>query len=273
MIDLQNKYENLKDYIRSLESVAVAFSSGVDSTLLLRVAHDVLGDKAIALTARSRSFPERELNEAIAYTKSMGIKHIIVDSDELNIEGFSENPTNRCYLCKHELFTKMLGVAKKEGLNEIVEGSNLDDLGDYRPGLEAIAELEVKSPLRYAQLSKDEIRSLSRELNLPTWEKQSFACLASRFPYGESITAEKLKMVDEAEQLLLDMGFSQLRVRHHNSVARIEVGEDEFQKIMDKSIRSKIHKVFKDIGFTYVSLDLLGYRMGSMNESLTNAEA
>ena len=268
MKNLQEKYNDLKEYIRSLESVAVAFSSGVDSTFLLNVCHDVLGDKAIAVTARSCSFPERELKEAEAFTKQRGIRHLIVDSEELNIEGFRENPVNRCYLCKHELFSKMKDIAEKNGFKEVVEGSNIDDLGDYRPGLTAIQELGIKSPLRHANLSKDEIRMLSKELGLPTWEKQSFACLSSRFPYGECITPEKLKMVDEAEQLLLDLGFRQVRVRHHETLARIEITEDQFPKIMEKEIRERISTRLKEIGFTYVSLDLTGYRTGSMNETL-----
>lgn len=267
---LQAKYDSLRDYIKSLDSVAVAFSSGVDSTFLLKVAHDLLGVKAIAVTARSCSFPERELNEAIQFTRENGIEHIIIDSEELDIEGFSNNPVNRCYLCKRELFSKIIDVAKNKDIKEIIEGSNTDDMGDYRPGLEAINELHIKSPLRKAELSKDEIRKLSKELGLSTWEKQSFACLSSRFPYGESITPEKLKMVDEAEQLLLDLGFRQVRVRHHNNLARIEVDENEFHKIMDLKIRNMIFNRYKDIGFIYVAIDILGYRTGSMNETLKN---
>lgn len=268
MKNLNGKHNELKAYIKSLESVAVAFSSGVDSTFLLKTAHDVLGDKAIAVTARSCSFPERELREAVAFTKEHGIKHLIVDSEELDIEGFSDNPVNRCYLCKHELFSKMKQIAKENGFKEVAEGSNMDDLGDYRPGLTAIQELDVKSPLRHAGLTKDEIRELSKELGLPTWEKQSFACLSSRFPYGQSITPEKLKMVDEAEQLLLDLGFRQVRVRHHENLARIEIAGDQFPKIMEVEIRDCIYKRLREIGFTYISLDLEGYRTGSMNETL-----
>lgn len=265
---LQEKYNILEDYLRSLGSIAVAFSGGVDSTFLLKVAHDVLGDNAVAVTARSCSFPERELKEAEAFTAANGIKHLIVDSEELDIDGFSQNPVNRCYLCKHELFSKMQGIAEDNGIKEVVEGSNMDDNGDYRPGLTAVQELGVKSPLRYAELSKAEIRQLSKELDLPTWEKQSFACLSSRFPYGETISPEKLKMVDEAEQLLLDLDFRQVRVRHHGTLARIEITEDQFDKIMDGTIRNQINKRFKEIGFTYISLDLGGYRTGSMNETL-----
>ncbi|MDD3169983.1 MAG: ATP-dependent sacrificial sulfur transferase LarE [Eubacteriales bacterium] len=268
MKDLQKKYHNLREYVKSLGSVAVAFSSGVDSTFLLKVAHDVLGDKAMAVTARSCSFPERELQDAIAFTKENGIAHRIFDSEELKIEGFSENPANRCYLCKHELFSKMKDIAEKNGFGEVVEGSNMDDLGDYRPGLTAIQELDIKSPLRHAELTKDEIRQLSKELGLPTWEKQSFACLASRFPYGQRITPEKLKMVDEAEQLLLDLGFTQVRVRHHDTLARIEIPTEQFPKIMEKEVRNRISNRLKEIGYPYVTLDLMGYRTGSMNETL-----
>ncbi len=268
MKTLQDKYNDLKEYLNNLGSVAVAFSGGVDSTFLLKVAHDTLGDRAIAVTARSLSFPERELKEAIAFAGKLGVDHKIVDSEELEIEGFSENPTNRCYLCKHELFSKMKQIALENGISEVVEGSNLDDLGDYRPGLTAIQELEVKSPLRIAGLTKDEIRQLSKDMGLPTWEKQSFACLSSRFPYGQRITPEKLRMVDEAEQLLLDLGFRQIRVRHHDTLARIEISEDQFPKIMEKEIRDRINRRLKEIGFTYVSLDLTGYRTGSMNETL-----
>ncbi len=268
MKTLQDKYNDLKEYLNNLGSVAVAFSGGVDSTFLLKVAHDTLGDRAIAVTARSLSFPERELKEAIAFARKLGVDHKIVDSEELDIEGFSENPTNRCYLCKHELFSKMKQIALENGISEVVEGSNLDDLGDYRPGLTAIQELEVKSPLRSAGLTKDEIRQLSKDMGLPTWEKQSFACLSSRFPYGQRITPEKLRMVDEAEQLLLDLGFRQIRVRHHDTLARIEISEDQFPKIMEKEIRDRINSRLKEIGFTYVSLDLTGYRTGSMNETL-----
>lgn len=242
----EKKYEKLKNYLEELGSVAVAFSSGVDSTFLLKVAHDVLGAKAIAVTARSCSFPERELKEAMAHTAKNGIKHLIIDSEELEIDGFSQNPINRCYLCKHELFAKLKMVAKDNGVCEVVEGSNMDDLGDYRPGHLAI-----------------------EELGLSTWEKQSFACLASRFPYGESITPEKLKMVDEAEQYLIDSGLKQVRVRHHGDVARIEVPEAEFNIFADSKIRDGIYEKMKQIGFIYVSLDLRGYRTGSMNEMLT----
>lgn len=265
---LLDKYGRLKDYLASLGSVAVAFSSGVDSTFLLYAAKEALGDRAIAVTASSCSFPERELNEAKEYCSRMGIRHFVIKSEELEIEGFSHNPKNRCYLCKHELFEKIGALAKEQGINEIAEGSNLDDNGDYRPGLQAVAELGVKSPLRHIGFTKQEIRELSRYLNIPTWNKQSFACLSSRFPYGDLINEKKLKMVDRGEQLLLDMGFHQLRVRIHGDVARIELLPEEFPKFMEEKTRLSVYKKFKEYGFSYVTLDVLGYRMGSMNETL-----
>lgn len=270
--ELSIKYEKLLNYLRSLKSLAVAFSSGVDSTFLLYAAHEALQDNVIAVTASSCSFPVRELNEAKKYCEDMGIRHFIVKSEELEIEGFSHNPKNRCYLCKHELFEKIKALASGEGIAEVAEGSNLDDNGDYRPGLIAVAELGIKSPLREIGFTKEEIRSLSKRFDLPTWDKQSFACLSSRFPYGETINEEKLGMVDKAEQLLLDLGFHQLRVRIHDKIARIELLPEEFTKIMDDKIRLQVYQEFKNIGFTYVTLDILGYRTGSMNETLSDDE-
>lgn len=272
--ELQIKYEALKNYFKQLGSVAIAFSSGVDSTFMLKVAHEVLGEKAVAITARSHSFPRRETEESAEFCKKEGIKHIFIDSQELNIPGFSKNPKDRCYICKHAIFEKILETARQNNLAYVCEGSNLDDNGDYRPGLKAVSELGIKSPLRECNLWKSEIRLISKELGLETWKKPSFACLASRFVYGEPITEEKLQMVDKAEQLLLDLGFEQERVRIHSfgtgetsgTIARIEVKPNEFSKILEN--QEQIVKTFKELGFNYVSMDLQGYRSGSMNETL-----
>ena len=265
--DIAQKLQDLKDYLKSLGSIAIAFSSGVDSTFLLKVSHDVLGDKAIAITARSSSFPKRERDEALSFCKNEGIRHLELDVDELSIEGFDKNPKNRCYLCKRNLFEKIKSLAKTEGIDTICEGSNMDDMGDYRPGLQAIAELGIKSPLRECNLYKNEIRELSKQLNLATWDKPSFACLASRFAYGETITQKKLSMVERAEQYLFDMGFRQVRVRiHGESLARIEVSKDKLEELFNT--REHIIETLKQIGFAYITLDLQGYRTGAMNETL-----
>lgn len=264
------KYQRLQEYLRKLGSVAVAFSGGVDSTFLLKAAHDVLGDKAIAVTVRSCLFPNREFDEAKAFCEREKIRQFVCEANELEIEGFTENPPNRCYLCKKDLFEKMQHIAQMQQAAYVAEGSNMDDNGDYRPGMIAVAELGIKSPLRAAELSKSEIRELSRALGLRTWNKPSFACLASRFVYGENITAEKLSMVDKAEKLLLDKGFEQMRVRMHGNMARIEVMPEDFQKLISADVREEIAAKLKAYGFTYVTMDLSGYRTGSMNETLLN---
>jgi uncharacterized protein len=267
-MEVQNTLKQLQCHIEKMGSLAVAYSGGVDSTFLLKVAHDVLKDQVIAVTARSSTYPERELNEAAEFTRSTGIKHIVIQSEELEIEGFTNNPPNRCYLCKYELFSKIKEVAEKYNIKYIAEGSNIDDLGDYRPGMQAIKELGIISPLKDAGLGKDAIRKLSKQMGLSTWDKQSFACLASRFPYGEKITQEKLTMVDRAEQYLLDLGFKQVRVRHHGDTARIEVAGAERLKFFDLELMDNVYKQFREIGFAYTSLDLKGYRTGSMNEAI-----
>ena len=267
---LHEKKQFLEQYLKELGSLAVAFSSGVDSTFLLQVAHDVLGGRCIAVTAQSCSFPRREFDEAAAYCASEGIKQVVVQSEELEIEGFRQNPKNRCYLCKRELFTKIRDIAAENGMAYVAEGSNMDDNGDYRPGLIAVAELGIKSPLREAGLYKEEIRLLSKEMGLPTWQKPSFACLASRFVYGETINEEKLGMVDKAEQRLLELGFRQVRVRIHDRLARIEVLPEDFPKLIENA--AKIDMYFRALGFVYVTMDLGGYQMGSMNRTLDQSE-
>lgn len=261
------KYDILKQILTDMGSAAIAFSGGVDSTFLCRMAHDVLGDKMMAVTASSQSFPTRELESAKAFCESNGIKQVVLEHDELAIEGFKENPANRCYICKHGLFSHLLEVASNNELAFVAEGSNEDDLSDYRPGLQAIKELGVRSPLRESHLTKGEIRELSQMLGLPTWSKPSFACLASRFPYGDEITEEKMDMVGKAEAYLVSLGADQMRVRIHDTIARIEVLPEKIEWIVEN--REKIVKKFKAYGFTYVTLDLQGYRTGSMNETLT----
>ncbi len=265
--ELNRKYEALKDYLKSFGSLLVAYSSGVDSTFLLDTAAEALGkENVIAVTAMSCFFPKRENDEAVAFCRERGIRQIIVEIDELSIDGISQNPPDRCYICKKELFSTFVRIAAENGLAAVAEGSNMDDTGDYRPGLRAVAELGILSPLRHAELYKEEIRTLSHMRDLPTYDKPSFACLASRFVYGETITEEKLSMVDKAEQLLLDLGFHQVRVRIHNNIARVEIEPAEFGKLIENRI--EITEKFKSYGFQYVTLDLLGYRTGSMNETL-----
>lgn len=267
-IDLQTKLQRLKDILAGMGSAAIAYSGGVDSTFLLKVAHDILGDNVIAITARSSTYPEREFNEACELIKQIGAEHVVIISEELEIEGFRSNPVNRCYYCKKELFNKIWDVAKKHGINHVLDGSNVDDTSDFRPGMKAADELGVESPLRQAGMTKNDIRALSKAMGLPTWSKPSFACLSTRFPYGQPITEEKLSMVEQAEQFLLDKGFAQVRVRHHGDIARIEIAPEERRRFFDELLMDEIDARFKQIGFAYTALDLAGYRTGSMNEVL-----
>ncbi|HXG00939.1 MAG TPA: ATP-dependent sacrificial sulfur transferase LarE [Bacteroidota bacterium] len=264
-----SKYQHLQTILREMGSVAIGYSGGVDSTLLLKVAVDVLGDNAVAMIGRSETYPTREFEEAVKIAESIRARYVVVRTEETDIIKFKENPANRCYFCKTELFGKLKDVAAREGLKWIADGTITDDVGDFRPGLKAKSEKNVRSPLLEAGFSKADVRELSKHLGLPTWDKPAFACLSSRFPYGMSITKENLTRVDSAETFLRDHGFRFFRVRFHDErTARIEVGKEEIHRLLDDSLREKLVTHLKHLGFTYITLDLQGYRTGSMNEML-----
>jgi uncharacterized protein len=264
--DKHKKFEQLQQMLRELKSCVIAYSGGVDSTFLIKVAYDVLGSNALAVTATSSTYPRRELEDAKRFAQQIGIPHVIIHSEELDIEEFSMNPADRCYYCKKELFRKIQKIAKKHHLAAVLDGSNADDMFDYRPGGKARKELSVISPLKEVGLGKQEIRELSAEMNLSSSEKPAFACLASRFPYGIEITKARLRQVEQAETFLFSLGIHQCRVRYHNDIARIEVAKPDFQNILTHA--DEIVKRFKKLGFMYITLDIEGYRTGSMNEVL-----
>ncbi len=272
MTELAAKFEALKDQIRGTDGLAVAFSGGVDSTFLAAVTADVLGARALAVTALSPLYSQHEQKEASELAERIGIKHETVDSNELDVPGFAENPPDRCYKCKSELFTVVAAVASKYGIDKVADGTNASDRGDYRPGRKAARELGVLSPLAEAGMTKEDIRELSRGMELPTAEKPAFACLASRFPYGTTITEEKLKSVEIVEDALRDNGISQFRVRHHDDIARIEVVEDDLVTLCTEPLRSLLLERAQEAGYLYVTVDLKGYRTGSMNEALTASQ-
>ena len=264
---MNKKLLQLKKILAKMDSVLIAYSGGVDSTFLIKVAKDVLdGDKILAVTASSFTYPACEIKEAKTIAKRLRVKHLVIKTDELFNQKFVENSANRCYWCKNDLFSKLIALAKKYKLNYVLDGSNYDDTKDFRPGMKAARELGIRSPLEEIGLGKDEIRCFSKKLGLSTWNKPSLACLASRFPYGMRITKENLFRVDKAETFLRKLGVTQIRVRHHGQIARIEVFKNEISGLLKEETMDKIVTKFKELGYTYVTVDLEGYRTGSMNE-------
>ncbi|BCJ86264.1 ATP-dependent sacrificial sulfur transferase LarE [Effusibacillus dendaii] len=265
-MDLRAKNDRLGEILREMDQVVVAFSAGIDSTFVLARALEELGNKVLAVTAASETFPDRELNEAIELAKHLGARHEIIQIREMENPDFVANNPDRCYHCKAGLYNSLTSLATERGIPWILDGANMDDLGDYRPGRKAAKEYKIRSVLQEAQLYKEELRQLARDMGLPNWDKPSFACLSSRIPYGSLITLEKVEQLDRGEEALRTMGFRQLRIRHHDTIARIEVPREEFIKVLDRA--NEITEILKAEGFTYVTLDLQGYRSGSMNENL-----
>ena len=264
---MSEKEAALRGMLSSLGSVVVAYSGGVDSAYLACVAGEMLGDRALAVTADSASYPERHRRLAVQIARQFGLRHEIIHTNELERPDYRANPVNRCYYCKHELYTHLARIAADRQA-VVVDGNNADDRGDYRPGRQAAREFGVRSPLDEADLGKDEIRELSRRAGLPTWDEPASACLSSRIPYHTEVTDEKLRMIERAEEALRTLGFRVCRVRHHDELARLEIGRDEMARALEPEVGAAIVREIKAIGYRYVSLDLQGYRTGSLNEGL-----
>lgn len=265
-----SKFENLKNILKDMETVLVGFSGGVDSSLLLKTAQEVLGDRVLAVIAQSDTYPEKEQEEAVKLAEKWNVRLKIIQTNELDNPEFVQNPPTRCYFCKNELFSKLKEIATTQGIHFVCDGSNYEDLADFRPGAKAAEELGVRSPLKEAGLVKDEIREISRWMGLPTWNKPSLACLSSRFPYNTEIDRDSLKQISLAEDYLRNKGFTQVRVRHHGQIARIEVEPDEITILLDPDLRRDVVENLKSFGYAYVTIDLVGYRTGSMNEPLSD---